>query len=99
MSGSPSPDQNKMSDIYQNNMPGSPSPDEHNSIIDGSPRVAVIGAGVGGLVAVKTLQQRGIHSIDIFEKDVAVGGRVQTDVVSAQLEKVWTWTLNLHTRW
>jgi len=36
-------------------------------------RVAVIGAGVAGLVTAKELRQAG-HSVDVFEKTPDVGG-------------------------
>ena len=39
-----------------------------------TPRIAVIGAGFGGLAAVIELKKRGFHSIVVFEKGDDVGG-------------------------
>ena len=44
------------------------------------PRVAVVGAGVSGLVATRTLQRRGITA-DCYEARATIGGRVATDDV------------------
>ena len=45
------------------------------------PRVAVVGAGLAGLVAARTLRSRGIAAT-IFDGSPRVGGRVQTDATS-----------------
>ena len=45
------------------------------------PRVAVVGAGLAGLVAARTLKSRGIVAT-IFDSSSRVGGRVQTDATS-----------------
>ena len=41
----------------------------------------VVGAGMAGLVAARTLQQHG-HTVTICEASDAVGGRVRSDVVN-----------------
>lgn len=54
-----------------------------NSCVDetggenGRHRVAVIGAGIGGLVAARTLQDQGFE-VTVFEKSRGVGGRLAT---------------------
>jgi cation diffusion facilitator CzcD-associated flavoprotein CzcO len=40
----------------------------------GSPRIAVIGAGFGGIAAVVALKQAGYHDVIVFEKGDEVGG-------------------------
>lgn len=47
-------------------------------VVLGPPRVAVVGAGVAGLVATRTLQRQGIAT-ECFEARAAVGGRLATD--------------------
>jgi hypothetical protein len=44
---------------------------------DPAPKIAVVGAGLGGLVAARTLSDRGID-VDIFEKSRGRGGRSAT---------------------
>ncbi len=46
----------------------------------GNPDVAVIGAGLAGLLCAATLAERGFD-VDIFDASDGVGGRVRTDVV------------------
>ena len=51
------------------------------------PQVAIVGAGVSGLIAALELEKRGYHPI-IFDSEKQAGGRVQTDVVSGyQLDR------------
>ncbi len=51
------------------------------------PRIYIIGAGISGLVAAINLEKQGYKPI-IIEKDAAVGGRVQTDIVEGyQLDR------------
>lgn len=45
------------------------------------PRVAVVGAGIAGLIAARTLQDHGIQTV-VFEKSRGVGGRVSTRTVT-----------------
>ncbi|MEM9354694.1 MAG: FAD-dependent oxidoreductase [Pseudomonadota bacterium] len=47
------------------------------SLYDPSPQVAVIGAGVSGLVCARTLQDHGIN-VTVFEKSRGPGGRMST---------------------
>lgn len=42
--------------------------------------VAVIGAGIAGLTAAVALAETGLH-VHVFERDSAIGGRVQSDIV------------------
>jgi photolyase PhrII len=46
-------------------------------ICDAAPSVAIIGAGIAGLVAARTLSDHGL-SVEIFEKSRGVGGRMAT---------------------
>lgn len=39
-----------------------------------NPRIAIIGAGPSGLAAIKNLQEQGLTSITVFEKNAQVGG-------------------------
>lgn len=41
------------------------------------PRVAIIGAGISGLICARTLQQQGL-SVQVFEKSRGLGGRMAT---------------------
>jgi phytoene dehydrogenase-like protein len=45
-----------------------------------APKVAVVGAGVAGLVCAKELEKAGFD-VEVFEAGQRVGGRVQTDIV------------------
>ncbi|MEL6104455.1 MAG: FAD-dependent oxidoreductase [Planctomycetota bacterium] len=49
----------------------------HRSIAANLPRVAVIGAGLGGLIAARTLHDHGID-VTVFDKSRGVGGRTST---------------------
>jgi len=56
--------------------------DQFNALVDRSiaphpPRVAVIGAGIAGLVAARTLADHGLQPM-VFEKSRGVGGRLST---------------------
>lgn len=62
----------------------------HRPIANNVPRVAVIGAGIAGLIAARTLQDHGIET-KVFEKSRGVGGRaatrsVQTDDLETQFD-------------
>ena len=48
------------------------------------PRVAVIGAGMAGLIAARTLSDHGVQ-VQVFEKSRGVGGRMSTRRVSDRL--------------
>ncbi|MBF0314805.1 MAG: FAD-dependent oxidoreductase [Oligoflexia bacterium] len=41
-------------------------------------RVAIIGAGISGLVAAHTLKEMGYKNVTVFEKDDEVGGKIHT---------------------
>lgn len=41
------------------------------------PRIGVIGAGLGGLIAARTLTDHGLH-VEVFDKSRGVGGRLST---------------------
>lgn len=41
-------------------------------------RIAIVGAGVGGLSAAHYLKRQGYSNVDVIEKSAAVGGKVQT---------------------
>lgn len=47
------------------------------AMCSGSPRIAVVGAGIAGLVAARTLHDHGLD-VEVFEKSRGVGGRMAT---------------------
>ncbi len=53
-------------------------------IADRMPRVAIAGAGIGGLIAARTLVDHGID-VTVFEKSRGVGGRLATRRVADEL--------------
>jgi predicted NAD/FAD-dependent oxidoreductase len=54
-----------------------PTPTAQKPASASARRIAVIGAGLSGLVCARTLAQTG-HSVQVFEGNVAVGGRMAT---------------------
>ena len=48
-------------------------------------RVAILGAGLAGLNCAKNLEKSLDISIDLFEKDSSIGGRIKTDEVDGFL--------------
>lgn len=42
------------------------------------PRVAVVGAGIGGLAAARALRQTGLFEIAVYEREARAGGVIQT---------------------
>ncbi|HIP78813.1 MAG TPA: FAD-binding protein, partial [Kiloniellaceae bacterium] len=44
---------------------------------EGAPRIAVIGAGLAGLLCARRLQDAGLHPV-VFEKSRGLGGRLAT---------------------
>ncbi len=44
----------------------------------GSPRIAIVGAGIAGLTAALTLQDKGVYS-DVYESSGRLGGRMHSD--------------------
>ena len=48
-------------------------------------KIAIIGAGISGLNCARHLEKNPNVSIDIFEKDSSIGGRIQTDEVDGFL--------------
>ena len=45
-----------------------------------APKIAVIGAGIGGLYCTKSLLSDG-YDVELFEKSDRIGGRMKTDLV------------------
>src|SRR5690242_111526 len=45
-------------------------------------RIAVVGAGIAGLTAARTLHDRG-HEVRVFERAQSAGGRCATTVITA----------------
>ncbi|RNC86265.1 MAG: FAD-dependent oxidoreductase [Winogradskyella sp.] len=43
-------------------------------------KIHIVGAGISGLIAAKTLEERGYHPV-ILEQSDGVGGRVKTDII------------------
>jgi phytoene dehydrogenase-like protein len=59
-------------------------------------KIYIIGAGISGLVAAKTLEENGYKSI-IIEATSSVGGRVKTDIVKDyQLDRGFQVLLNAY---
>lgn len=52
-----------------------PAPSGHPAVHDTRPKVAVIGAGLGGLAAAVTLAAEG-YRVEIFEKNERIGGKL-----------------------
>lgn len=43
-----------------------------------SPKIAIVGAGIAGLAAARSLWEKGLVDLTIFEADHRIGGRINT---------------------
>lgn len=63
---------------------------ESAKIIENSPKIAIIGAGIAGISCAKVLQREGFENYMILEASERIGGRILSVPLGKQLPHVYT---------